>query len=305
MTRPRPSLSASLRRHGFRGMLLPGEPLAPYTTWQMGGPAELLAVPLHRQDLILALEWAAERGIPWRVLGNGSNLLIRDEGVRGLVLRVRKVLDRMEVAEEGRLAVGAGASYPALARLAAARGLSGLEFAAGIPGTVGGAVVMNAGWHEHETGDVVERVDYLEADGRVRSYARQECGFGYRQSVFRRRRGVVLGATFALPADDPARVEAALAAYAAARKQSQPVDQATCGSVYFKPPGDFAGRLIEAAGLKGLQVGGLRVSAKHANFLVNLGHGRARDAILLMERIETAVRERFGVNLVREVEIWE
>lgn len=295
--------AACLRDAGFRGELLSECPLAPYTTWRIGGPAEVLATPADRADLILAVKWAVDRGTPWRVLGNGSNLLVRDAGVRGLVLRVRKVLG--EITHDGpRLVVGAGASFPAVARRAASLGLAGLEFGAGIPGTIGGAIVMNAGWHEFEIGNVVASVEYLEADGAVSRYDRAECGFGYRHSRFRGRAGVVLGASLVLVPGDATEIETRLERFASSRKANQPTELPSCGSVFLKPEGDFAGRLIEAAGLKGLRVGDMQVSPKHANFFVNVGRATAADALALVERVESEVEVRFGVRLVREFELW-
>jgi UDP-N-acetylmuramate dehydrogenase len=288
---------------GFRGEIRDEEALAPHTTWRIGGPAELLADPVDREDLLLALRWARERGVPFRILGNGSNLLVRDEGVRGLVLRTRRALDGI-VFSGTTLNVGAGASLPAVANLAASRGLAGLEFAAGIPGTVGGALVMNAGWHEHEIGAVVREVERASPGGSVEAWPRARCAFGYRTSALRDAHGVVLGALLDLLPDDPAVVRGRLDAYAAARRWNQPTELPSCGSVFLKPEDDFAGRLIEAAGLKGARVGGIRVSPKHANFFVNEGGGTAADAMALIERVEREIFEKFGVRLTREVEVW-
>jgi len=191
-----------LRGRGFRGEILAEAPLAPFTTWRIGGPAEVLATAAAPEDVELAVRFAVDRAIPWRVLGNGSNLLVRDEGVRGLVLRVRKALDGVAV-DGGVIVAGAGASFPSVARAAAEHGLAGLEFGAGIPGTVGGAIVMNAGWHEFETGSRVAEVEFLEPDGLVVSYPARACRFGYRTSAFRTRRGVVLRAGFVLEPDEP------------------------------------------------------------------------------------------------------
>ena len=296
-------LAAGLRGAGFRGSLRSEGPLAPHTTWRIGGPAELLARPGDRDDLLLAVAWAVDQGVPWRVLGNGSNLLVRDEGVRGLVIRTRKVLD--DVQHDGRhLTAGAGASFPAVARRAAVLGLSGLEFGAGVPGTIGGAVVMNAGWHEYEIGSVVEHVEFLEPDGAVRRFDHDDCAFGYRRSCFRGRPGVVLGATLGLEPGDGAAIGARLEHYASSRKTNQPTELPSCGSVFLKPDGDFAGRLIEQAGLKGLRVGDVQVSPKHANFFVNLGGGTAADVLALVERVEREVETKLGVHLVREFELW-
>lgn len=296
-------LQASLRNAGFRGLLRSECPLAPHTTWRIGGPAELLAEPRDLEDLRVALAWAASREVPWRVLGNGSNLLVRDEGVRGLVLRVRRVLDELTIAGSS-IVAGAGAFFPAVARQAASRGLSGIEFGAGIPGTIGGAVVMNAGWHEFEIGNVVTEVAFLETGGEVSRYAHEACRFRYRGSHFRGRPGVVLEAVMELSAASPAEVRRRSESFAESRRTNQPTELPSCGSVFLKPPGDYAGRLIEQAGLKGLRVGDLEVSPKHANFIVNHGRGSAADVLALVERIEREVLGRFGVRLEREFELW-
>jgi len=299
----RPPAAAELRHAGFRGELRPECPLAPYTTWRIGGPAELLATPVDRHDLALAVGWAAARDMNWRVLGNGSNLLVRDAGVRGLVLQVRKVLEEVET-DGPRLTAGAGASFPAVARRAASLGLAGIEFGGGIPGTLGGAIVMNAGWHEFEIGRVVETVDFLEPDGATRTYERAACAFGYRRSRFRGCPGVVLGTTLLLTPGAPETITSRMERFAASRKKNQPTELPSCGSVFLKPKGDFAGRLIEAAGLKGLRLGDAQVSPKHANFFVNLGSATAADVVALVERVEQEVESRFGIRLVREFEIW-
>lgn len=295
--------SRALCAAGFRGRLEVDCPLGPYTTWRIGGPADLLATPADEADLLLGLGWAAAARVPWRVMGNGSNLLVRDEGVHGLVLRLRRSLDELRI-EGTRLVAGAGASLPAVAREAAARGLSGIEFGAGIPGTIGGAIVMNAGWHEFEIGSAVEWVDFADADGKVRRHDREDCAFRYRGSHFRGRPGVVLRARLGLAPGDPETIAARLEAFADSRKVHQPTELPSCGSVFLKPPGDFAGRLIEAAGLKGLRIGGVEVSTKHANFFVNIAAGTAADALALVERVEREVRLRFGVQLEREFELW-
>ena len=297
------SLMDDLRSAGFRGELAAERPLGPLTTWRIGGPAELLATPAGADDVAVAVRWANGRKLAWRVLGNGSNLLVSDAGVRGLVLRMRKALDHFEVAGS-KVVAGAGASLPALANAAAQHGLAGIEFGAGIPGTVGGAIIMNAGWHAFEIGNVVESVSYLEGDGMILSYFRESCRFGYRTSAFRGRDGVVLEATLALTPDDPAAVDERLLRFAESRKAGQPTDLPSCGSVFLKPEGDFAGRLIEAAGLKGRRIGGIQVSPKHANFFVNLGGGTAKDVMALVTLVEREVLARFGVRLTREFEAW-
>jgi UDP-N-acetylmuramate dehydrogenase len=300
---PQSGLAAALHQAGFRGTLLAEEVLAPYTTWRIGGPAELLARPADREDLALAIRWASSRGIPWKVLGNGSNLLVRDRGVRGLVLHLRQVLDAILV-DGPDLAAEAGVLLPALASRAAALGLAGLEFAAGIPGTVGGAVVMNAGTRDGGLGKVVASVDLLDEYGALQTVPQAECAFGYRTSVFREHPGVVVAASFHLKSEKMEEVQARLADLAARRKERQPLELPSCGSVFRNPEGDAAGRLIEQAGLKGQREGGIEISPRHANFFVNHGGGTADDVLTLVERAEQEVEARFGVRLTREFELW-
>ena len=300
---PPEEAAAALRAAGFRGEIRVREPLAPFTTWRIGGPADVLAQPADAEDLLAAVRWASGTGVAWRIMGNGSNLLVRDEGVRGLVIRLRKVLDGVW-AEGARIEAGAGASLPSVANLAASHGLAGLEFAAGIPGTVGGALVMNAGWHAHEIGSVVEWVDVVIGSGDLARRSRAECAFGYRTSRLKDERTVVLRTCLSLERDDPDAIRARMEEYAVSRKANQPTELPSCGSVFLKPEVDFAGRLIEQAGLKGFRIGDLQVSPKHANFFVNLGEGTAADALALVEKVESEVAARFGVRLQREFELW-
>jgi UDP-N-acetylmuramate dehydrogenase len=220
------------------------------------------------------------------------------------VLHFRKVLD--DVAWDGaRVRAGAGVLLPVLANLAARRGVAGLEFGAGIPGTLGGALVMNAGWHQWEIGPAVEQVTWLSREGDVHTLDNQACGFRYRGSFFRDQGGIVLDGTLKLTPDhDPRGLIARVESFAASRKANQPTELPSCGSVFLKPEGDFAGRLIEQAGLKGYRVGGVEVSPKHANFFVNAGGGTAADVLALVEHVERVVLERFGVRLTREFVAW-
>jgi UDP-N-acetylmuramate dehydrogenase len=293
----------SLRDAGFEGDLDSNALLAPLTTWKIGGPAELLASPATESDLALAISWALEHGIPWRILGNGSNLLVSDQGVQGLVVRIRKVLDAV-VFNGPTVRAGAGASFPLLANQCATEGLAGLEFASGIPGTVGGAIIMNAGWHEFEIGRFVDEVRFLTPQGDIETCSRSDCRFTYRSSAFRHRPGVVLEAALTLREGEREEIESRLLGFVASRKQNQPTHLPSCGSVFEQPPGDFAGRLIEAAGLKGTRIGDVQVSPLHANFFVNLGQGTSRDVLTLVRQVEEAILNRFQVQLVREFEYW-
>jgi UDP-N-acetylmuramate dehydrogenase len=282
---------------------MPEAPLAPLTTWRIGGPAELLVHPADRKDLVLAVRWANGEGVPWRILGNGSNLLVADEGVRGLVLRIRKGLDELHH-EEDRITSGAGIMSPALSSAAARLGLSGIEFLSGIPGTLGGAILMNAGCHGSEIGDYVEEVEYLGSDGAITHHDRRDCGFRYRGSRYRGGSGVLLGATLKLVPGDPVEIKRKRGEYAAIRRKSQPTALPSCGSVFQNPEGDFAGRLIDKAGLKGLRSGDIQISEKHANFFVNTGAGSSADVLALVEKAEAEVERLFGVRLRREFELW-
>jgi len=293
----------SLVEAGFRGSVETDAPLGPLTTWRIGGAAEILAVPAERDDVRIALAWARSQRIPWRTLGNGSNLLVRDAGVRGLVLRMRRALNDVTI-EGTSIVAGAGASFPAVARIAARKGLSGLEFGAGIPGTIGGAVVMNAGWHEYEIGASIGSVDFIDDAGDVHDVGTTETTFGYRRSIFRKRPGIVLGARLDLVRGDAEEIQRRMEGFAESRKKNQPTELASCGSVFLKPEGDFAGRLIDEAGLKGRRCGAIEVSPKHANFFVNTGGGTANDVLALVETVEAEVERRFGVRLVREFELW-
>lgn len=297
-------LLSSLRAAGFGGVLAENVPLAPLTTWKIGGPAEILAIPESAADIAIAASWAAGHDLPWHVLGNGSNLLVSDRGVRGVVLRVRKVLDTIDI-RDGTVRAGAGALFPAVAHACAAGGLAGLEFGAGIPGTIGGALVMNAGWHDFETGAHVRRVTCVDRDGETREWSAEKCAFRYRGSRLRDEPpAAILGATFELEPGNPAEIAAKLQEFASSRKANQPTAEPSCGSVFLKPPGDFAGRLIEAAGLKGASVGAATVSPKHANFIVNGGGASSEDVLALVARVEEEVERRFGVTLEREFETW-
>lgn len=303
MTREGARWARDLSAAGFEGALQPEAPLAPLTTWRFGGPAELLATPRGSEDVVRALRYARDRGIPWRVLGNGSNLLVRDCGVPGIVVRLRRARGPIDL-RGSTLRVGAGVLLPAVVRAAVDAALSGIEFGAGIPGTIGGAVVMNAGWHEHEIGGVVEQVTWIDAEGETHHHTGEACRFAYRRSEFRGSRRVVIEATLALHPEDPLRIRETMETYAAKRRTTQPTHLPSCGSVFVQPPGDFAGRLIDAAGLKGLRIGGVEVSRKHANFFVHVGPATASDALALVERVEVEVARRFGVRLEREFELW-
>ncbi|MDR7517852.1 MAG: UDP-N-acetylmuramate dehydrogenase [Armatimonadota bacterium] len=277
------------------------EPLARHVSFRIGGPADVLAVPRSVRELRAVVRWLFDAGLPFVVLGQGSNVLIADAGIRAVVLKIGKGLDG--VAFDGdRVTAQAGAGLPFLARAAAARGLAGLEFAAGIPASVGGAVVMNAGAHGHAMAEVVRSVRVLQPDGE-RVLAVAELAYGYRTSALQRQVGVVVEATLQLRQGDPAAVRELTDRWLAQRAATQPLGPPSSGCVFRNPPGDHAGRLIDLAGGKGLQVGGARVSEVHANYILNTGAATAADVLALMRQVSGLVMEKFRVRLEPEIKL--
>jgi len=283
------------------------EPLKRYTAWKIGGPADALLEPTNVEELIEAMEKAHEHGVPVTVLGGGTNVLVRDGGVRGLTIRLAKSLTGVEI-EDRSVRAEAGVLYPVLANATAGSGLRGLEFATGIPGTVGGAVYMNAGAYGGETKDVLDWADVFR-EGRVVRMHNVETlhvmslRLSYRRSVLHDHPDwVVLRAGYTLEPGDPGQLKARIKEFRAQRMNGSP-NRPSCGSTFKRPPGDFPGRVIEAAGLKGTRVGQIEVSPVHANYLVNLGGGTAKDALELIELVKEKVRERLGVELEPEVRV--
>ncbi|HEV8251855.1 MAG TPA: UDP-N-acetylmuramate dehydrogenase [Candidatus Limnocylindria bacterium] len=275
-------------------------PLAPLTTLRVGGAADRLLEALSRDELLMALGLAREAQVPWFVLGNGSDLVVADAGIRGLVIRNRA---RSVTVEGQRLAADAGAPMALLVRRSSAAGLAGLEFGTSIPGTLGGAIWANAGAHGREMRDVVVAVEAWDpADGNVGSIDADACRFAYRDSRFKATREVVIAASLALGLDNPDAIAARVAANQAQRVATQPLADQNAGSVFRNPPGDHAGRLIDAAGLKGLRVGTASVSTLHANFIVTDRGARAADVRALGERVRAEVSAQFGIGLAYEIE---
>lgn len=279
------------------------EPLARHTSFRIGGPADLFVLVQSTRDLGRALRFASERNLPVHLLGGGTNILVADEGLRGLVCKLDG--EFKEVVWEGpRVTAGAAVSMVGLARRATDLGFSGLEFAGGIPGTLGGAVVMNAGTYLGCLADVLHRVWLMDGDGHLEERGKEAMGFGYRTSVLQRQPRYVCKAEMELTPGDAPTLTATVKEHLERRAATQPLSYPNAGSVFKNPPGDYAGRLIEAVGAKGWRQGGAMVSPLHANFIVNTGNATARDVLGLMDRVRTAVRERFGVELEPEIKIW-
>jgi UDP-N-acetylmuramate dehydrogenase len=282
------------------GKVWTDEPLANHTTWRIGGPADLLIQPKDKAALILAVQMIHRHNIPWSVIGRGSNLLVRDGGIRGAVLKVAEGLSHCEFRGE-LVCVGAGYSMIRLAVETGKMGLTGMEFAGGIPGSVGGAVYMNAGAHGSDLSRILKQAEILFENGETMVLSNEELEFAYRSSLLQKKKGVVLEAVFQLRKGDRREIAAVLAANKDRRRQTQPLQMPCAGSVFRNPPGDHAGRLIEAAGLKGFHYGGAQISEIHANFIVNRGGATASDVLTLMDHVRRTILEKFGVDLHPEV----
>lgn len=276
-------------------------PLAPLTTLRVGGPADRLAAPKTVDALVDLLRVAGEAAVPVFMLGKGSDIVVADAGIRGLVIRTRA--DAVTI-DGTRLRAEAGASMTALAKQCAHASLAGFDWAISIPGSFGGAIWANAGAHGGDMAQVLREVEvYDPRDRERRTLVAGDCAFAYRDSRFKHSPEVVLGGTIELETGDPAAITALVDGHQAQRRETQPLADQNAGSVFRNPPGDFAGRLIEAAGLKGHRLGGAQVSTLHANFIVtDRGTGRALDVRALGDHVRATVHERFGVDLRYEIE---
>ena len=277
------------------------EPLMHYTYTHTGGPADWLAFPKNVEEVQTLVAYANDRQLPLTVLGNASNLIVRDGGIEGLTL----ILTRMnKISVTGnRVTAQAGAAYIETTIAARDHSLTGLEFAAGIPGSIGGAIFMNAGAYGGETKEVVESATVLLPDGTIKRLTNEELDFGYRHSSVQDNHGVVLDATFSLQPGDHDEIAAKMDELNARRAAKQPLDLPSCGSVFKRPTGYFAGKLIHDAGLQGYTAGGAQVSTKHAGFIVNIDHGTASDYVAVIHHVQQTVKEKFGVSLQTEVRI--
>jgi UDP-N-acetylmuramate dehydrogenase len=275
------------------------EPLAPILSLQVGGPADVLVIPSDMEDVIRVVQGARAENIPFVVLG-GTNVVVRDKGIRGIVMQLKQLSG---IYEEGNHVVyaQAGVRLPRLMQFALGRNLSGMEWAAGIPGTVGGGVVMNAGTQLGEMKDILRAVDLVNIRGqRVRREASNMC-FAYRKATLPK--GVVIGAWVQLIPSTRAHIEGKTKSYLRYRRTTQPLTIPNAGSVFKNPPGDSAGRLVEAAGLKGRRIGDAEVSTKHANFIVNRGTATAAQILALIRKVQQTVAKKFGVRLQLEWKI--
>lgn len=286
----------------FGGALKRDVPMCEYTSFRIGGPADAVLFAQDERQLSQAVRFCAQENLPYLVMGNGSNLLVSERGVRELVLMVRDMPDDEEQIDERTIRVGAGVRLTRAAQYAASLGLSGLAFAYGIPGCVGGALAMNAGAYGGEMAQVVKRVRLIEKDGQICTLDASELQFGYRTSAISGGR-IALGAEFCLSVGDEEQIREKMAANLCARKEKQPLEYPSAGSVFKRPVGYFAGALIEQAGLKGERVGGAQVSQKHAGFIVNTGDATCQDVLSLIELVRARVLAQSGVTLETELRV--
>lgn len=277
-------------------------PMSAYTTFQIGGPADLLIEPENIESLSKLIKLCRKENVPFMVMGAGSNLLVSDRGIDGVVFRLSRGFDEISIAGTQVIA-GAGISLAKLAKSVQRAGLSGLEFASGIPGTLGGAVVMNAGAYGGEMKDVVTEVTYLNSDGEIETVAGEALDFSYRHSVFSGGGKYVLSAKMCLLPKASEKIAETMRELNRRRKEKQPLEKPSAGSVFKRPEGFFAGKLVEDAGLKGVTVGGAGVSEKHAGFIVNNGGATCGDVVELVEKIKSTVQEKFGVTLETEIRV--
>ncbi|MCY9693777.1 UDP-N-acetylmuramate dehydrogenase [Paenibacillus alginolyticus] len=282
------------------GEIRTNERLAPYTTWKIGGPADCLVIPQTKEQVAAVIRFLCERGVPWTVIGRGSNLLVSDKGIRGVVIKLGNALETLRF--DGAMVYAGGSySFIKLSVLAAKEGLTGLEFASGIPGSVGGAVYMNAGAHGSDVSRILKQAEVILDTGELVTMKAEDLQYAYRHSILQTLPGIVTEAVFELQVGERKEIAGAMAAYRDRRRRTQPGQLACAGSVFRNPEGGFAARLIEDAGLKGRSVGGAEISTLHANFIVNTGDATAEDVLTLIGEVQLIVQKQYGISLVPEV----
>lgn len=278
------------------------EPLAAHCTFKIGGPADVFARPGTEEQLCRSIALCKECGVKYYLLGNGSNILFADEGFSGVVIDV-SALDAEIAVEDTVLTAGAGVRLAALCKAALKHGLSGLEFAYGIPGTVGGAVYMNAGAYGGEMKDVLDKVTYLTQEGQIVTEEAAKLDLAYRHSIFEENGGCILSAQFHLKRGDPEAIRARMNELMAKRVEKQPLDKPSAGSTFKRPAGAFAAALIDQCGLRGYRHGGAAVSEKHCGFVVNMGGATCADVLALCDEVRAIVKEKTGYELEKEIRV--
>lgn len=281
-----------------------GEPMAKHTSFRIGGAAEVMAFPKSAEELAQLLKVSGLLDTKPAILGAGTNVLAPDEGLRGLTICLKDALDGMERLDDTHIRVMAGVTMTRAAMFAAGLGLSGLEFAHGIPGSVGGGVYMNAGAYGGEICQVCEQVEVMDFRGKLSVWDNAQMGFSYRHSRLQEREAIVVSALFRLEQKDPQQIRDKMKELMAKRSASQPLDLPSAGSAFKRPQGGYAAALIDQAGLRGYQVGGAAISQKHTGFAVNLGGATAKDVRQLLDEVSEIVYEKSGIRLEPEIRIW-
>ncbi len=277
------------------------EKMSKYTTMKVGGPCDCIIFPDEISKIKDAIDFCKNKKIAFYVIGNGSNLLVKDEGIQGVVIKLGHRFGKIEIDGEYILAY-AGATMPALSQLAKKNSLKGLEFACGIPGTVGGGVKMNAGAYGSQISDVLYEVTYMDEKEEIKTIKNKDCSFGYRKSIFTINSNyVILSAKFKLKKGDIDEIENKMKENSIARRTKQPLEYPNFGSVFKRPEGYFVGKLVDDAGLRGYKIGGAQVSTKHTGFIVNVDNATCKDVLDLIEYVQTTVYNKFNVKLTPEV----
>ena len=296
-------LFQELKRTFNTHTILCDEPMANHTTFCVGGPADFFVKPANANEIYGAIKAAKKAEMPWWIIGCGSDLLVSDEGLRGVVIEIGEAMADISI-EGTKVIAQAGATNEAVAKAACAAGLAGYEFASGIPGSIGGAAIMNAGAYEGEFKDVARRVTCLYPDGSVRDLSANEAEWGYRHSMMGDKGLIVLSVELELSPDAPEAIQERMDDLAQRRASKQPLEMASAGSTFKRPTGYFAGKLIQDSGMQGHSVGSAQVSTKHAGFVVNTGSASAADVLQVIRDVQDAVKEKFGVELETEVKMW-
>lgn len=278
------------------------EPMARHTTFHIGGNADVFVLPSSIEALVHILALAKRFSVPVTILGNGSNVLVQDGGIRGTVISFGKPFSRIE-RKGTHIKAEAGAALGAVSLFAASHSLQGMEFAVGIPGSLGGAVYMNAGAYDGEMSQIVCAVTAVTPEGEIVRYDASELGFSYRHSIFQDNNAIICEIELVLQEGDVAGIQEKIADFTKRRMEKQPLDKPSAGSTFKRPPGLFAGTLIDKAGLKGLTIGGAQVSEKHAGFVVNIGNATAKDVLSVIEEVQARVKQEHGVVLIPEIRI--
>lgn len=278
------------------------EPMSNHTSFKIGGPADLLIVPDSSKQLEEVIKYLVSANVPYMIMGNGTNLLVSDRGIRGVVIKIYDNMDRYSVDGEY-MELEAGMLISKASKIALQNSLSGLEFAEGIPGTVGGAVTMNAGAYIGELSMVVDETEYLDVNGRIATVKGKEHGFSYRTSVIQKTKGIVLKTRLRLNFGDSLKIKELMDDFNFKRRDKQPLEWPSAGSVFKRPQGYFVGKLIDDCGLRGFSIGGAKISDKHSGFIINTGDATCKDALELISYIQRNVREKFNVELEPELRI--